>query len=307
MAVEWLERLGNAPGEADVSAHTSRRRTVRDLIGDVVGQSTEHRLVVGGKLLHVFAPAVRSHPSNFLNIRVGGFHVENADLFRAEAHLRTVINLALYPELFRGGFGGGYGFPPDHVFTIRNVNVTGEDLNIRDVLDGIAESSGNALWVVRLRPDEFTPRRPFWQGRPLDEYGHSPVNGHWRFLPLAEVAELAGEQVVVELTAGGFEKGERVVIPILPEHGLSLNERGRAGVTTAGFTYVYVIEVEKVERDAVILKITFSVRSAEGSEEGTEEMITVVKGGPTESRLKGMGSLRAYIEARHNNGSHKDP
>jgi hypothetical protein len=298
MAVEWLERPGGESGRAHVPTATPGRRTVRELIADVVGQSPEHRFLIDGGLLYVFPPAVASHPLNFLNIRVGGFHVEHADLFRAEAHLRTKINLALYPELFKRGYGGGYGFPPDHVFTIPNVSVSGEDLNVRDVLNGIAESSGNALWVVRLRADEFTSRRPRWEGKPVDEYGRSPVNGRWHFLPLADVAELAREEVVVELTVEGFNRTERVVIPVLPEHGLSVNESGRSSVSTSGYSYSYAVEVERVRTDAVILKIAFSFQPANGAGQSAEETITVARGEPTELRLHGVGNFRAYIAAR---------
>jgi hypothetical protein len=67
-----------------------------------------------------------------------------------------------------------------------NVTLSGDNLTIREILTGIAMANGNALWIVRLNKNEFEGSEPRWGGEPIDEYGHSPLNTRWRFIPLDE-------------------------------------------------------------------------------------------------------------------------
>jgi hypothetical protein len=92
--------------------------------------------------------------------------------------------MALYPELYRHGYGGGFGSAPDNPFWIPNVTFFGTNVTVRDILAGIAEANGNAAWVVELTHDELSGSRPKWEGMPINKMGHSPLNYRWRFIPL---------------------------------------------------------------------------------------------------------------------------
>ena len=75
-----------------------------------------------------------------------------------------------------------------------NISLTGEDLTIREILTKIAEANGNALWLVRLSPEELTGATPKWLGIAINKYGHSPINDRWRFIELSEKRSNNGVQ-----------------------------------------------------------------------------------------------------------------
>jgi hypothetical protein len=72
----------------------------------------------------------------------------------------------LYPDEYKYGHNGGYGGGYPDVFWKENITFAGRDLTIRDILSGIAEKSGDALWIVRLKADEFNGNQPKWIGVP---------------------------------------------------------------------------------------------------------------------------------------------
>ena len=182
MAIEWLERTN----EQSKPTLTLKRRSVLDLIKAIVEQSAEHQLIVEDRILYIYPPAVVSHPFNFLNLRVKNFDVKDESLFGAQDVLRMHLNMMLYPELYKNGYGGGYGGGYPHAFWKKNITFSGHDLRIREILNKIVEESGNALWVVKLNPDEFAGDKPKWVGVPINNNGHSPLNSRWRFIPLSE-------------------------------------------------------------------------------------------------------------------------
>jgi hypothetical protein len=182
MAIEWLER----PAQASSSTLTFGKGTVLNLLEAIVRRSPEHHVVVRDDVVYVSPPAVANHRFNFLNLRVSHYRVTNEPLLGAQYMLRHSINALLYPDLYKHGFGGGYGSASDDPFWEANVTVSGDNLTIREILTRIAVANGNALWVVRLDEDEFEGSKPKWAGVPIDEYGHSPLNTRWKFIPLDE-------------------------------------------------------------------------------------------------------------------------
>ena len=182
MAIEWLEQ----PGQEFPTSLAFHKGTILHLLEAIVRRSPEHHLVVTDQVVYVFPPAVTNHPFNFLNLRISHYGVTHASLLGAEDMLRHSINALLYPDLYKHGFGGGYGSAPDDPFWEANVTVSGDHLTIREILTRIAVANRNALWVVRLRPNEFAGSKPQWEGVPINEYGHSPLNARWRFIPLDE-------------------------------------------------------------------------------------------------------------------------
>jgi len=182
MAIEWLER----PEQDVEGAPAFRKGTVLDLLEAIVRRSPGHHVVLTDRVVYVHPPAVVGRRNNFLNLRIPHYRVVNESLLGAEYMLRHGINALLYPNLYKHGFGGGYGSAPDDPFWEENVTVSGDNLTIREILTRIAVANGNALWVAVLRPNEFEGGKPQWEGVSIDEYGHSPLNTRWRFIPLDE-------------------------------------------------------------------------------------------------------------------------
>jgi len=182
MAIEWLER-SNAKPQTVV---TFSGGSVLQLLNAILQESSEHQLVVEDRMLRVFSQAVVSHPFNFLNLHISRYQVTDESLLGAQAMLRTKINMMLYPELYKHGYGGGYGGAADSGFWVRNISFSGQDLTIREILMKIAEANGNAVWVVRLSPEELAGDKPKWLGVAINEYGHAPINDRWRFIALSE-------------------------------------------------------------------------------------------------------------------------
>ena len=124
------------------------------------------------------------NPLNFLNLRIPEYEAVNSPLHLAERELRAQINLLLYPNPKSGGRGGGYGgWSPDPLRDC-NINLSGHNLSIRDVLTGIALACGKALWIVELSRDELSGQTPKWEGIPRNKQGQSPLANRWKFVPL---------------------------------------------------------------------------------------------------------------------------
>jgi hypothetical protein len=178
MGIEWLEDGRPQPA---LSFHHG---SVRKLIQAIVQRSRTHKATFDSSIVHVFSTSARSNPMNFLNLRIPEFRVQEESLFGADAWLKTSINLLLYPPEAGQGYGGGYGGGEPQVYWKRNITFSGRNLTIREILTGIAVTSGNALYYVQLHPDEFKEQQPYWIGVPRNEFGHSPLNARWRFIPV---------------------------------------------------------------------------------------------------------------------------
>lgn len=183
MGLEWLEQ---SDGDDDSPFLNESYETVRQLIHAILAHSPAYQVRTEEGILYIAQPFVAASHKNFLNLRISRYEVKDVNLFDAEEQLRIRINLLLFPQLYKNGYGGGYGYPPDHVFTARNITASGSDLTIRSVLNKIAASSGNALWVVQLTPKELTSERSSWEQKRPDKYGHAKINSRWRFIPLIE-------------------------------------------------------------------------------------------------------------------------
>jgi len=186
----WLKRYGidGAYEKEAVALHplSFRGGSVGQLIESIVQRSSRHQLLVDDRIVHVHSSFAYSHPLNFLNLRISSFAVKDESLLGAQARLRHSINELLYPELYKNGWGGGYGCgcPPE--FWEQNITFSGSNLTIRQVLNLILEESRKFLWVVTLNREELTGDKAKWVGVPIDKYGHSPLNTRWRFILLGE-------------------------------------------------------------------------------------------------------------------------
>ena len=183
LAIEWLDEKEEVVALRPLSF---RHGSVRQLIESIVQRSPQHQFLVDERIVHVHSSIAYDHPLNFLNLQISSFGVKDESLLGAEAGLRHSINQLLYPELYKNGWGGGYGCgcPPE--FWKRNITFSGSNLTIRQVLNSIVEESGKFLWVVRLNRKELSGDKPKWLGVAINESGHSPLNTRWRFILLGE-------------------------------------------------------------------------------------------------------------------------
>lgn len=164
--------------------------TVQELLSAIVSQSPDLRLTVADGLVHVSSPAAASDPRNVLNLRLDKYCVKDRNIFQAEQELRLKIEMELHPDEYREGFVSSYGYPHGHPLALKKLTLCRPDVTVREVLDGLAEANGNALWVVELDGAQAEPVRspaPARASQPESEQGPRPKP--WRFLPLQNTSD----------------------------------------------------------------------------------------------------------------------
>ncbi len=293
MGIEWVERAATAtPGKTLPSG----KRSVRELIEEIASVSPEQRIEVDDGLIRIYSPTEAVHPFNFLNIRLKSYSVKEGDLFAAEDQLRWAIRFTLEPEKYLNGYGGGYGHGANHVFQIPKFTLSGSDFTIREVLNRIVLAQGNALWVATIKSEELVGAEPYWRRNGVDS-GDLSVTSAWRFLPLAEIAELAKEQVAIDVTIAGLLDQRMTTIPVMLEHGLAADAGGSIGGSSSGeSSYQYGASIEKIGKDFVTLSVHLKVGRSGEAEFSFEEKLQVHKDRITEFQPEPRIRIRAYFE-----------
>ena len=293
MAIEWAERESGASSE---KTSFSKKRTVRELIEHIASVSPEHCVVVDDGLLRVYSPTQAAHPFNFLNIRLKNYYVKHVDLFAAEDQLRWAIRFTLDPEKYLNGYNGGYGHGANHIFEIPKFTLSVKEVTIREVLNRIALAQGNALWVTMIKNEELEGHEPCWRRNGVDG-GDLPVTSAWHFLPLAEIAELAKEQVAVDVVIAGVLDQRMTTIPVMLDHGLSGDSGGSIGGSSSeGSSFQYAASIEKIGEDFVTLSVHLKVGRSGEIEFNFEDKLQVNKDRVTEVRPEPRILIRAYFE-----------
>lgn len=288
MAIEVVDRPGRA-----IFDKTAGKRSVRELIEAIV---PEHCIEIENGLVRIYSPTEAVHPFNFLNIRLKSYSAKDADLFAAQDQLRWAIRFTLEPEAYLNGFGGGYGNPANHIFQIPKFTLSFSDVTIREVLNRIALAQGNALWVAIIMPWDLSGDAPYWTKNGVDG-GQLPLTSAFRFLPLAEISELAPERVVIDLSIVGLLDQRVTSIPVMLEHGLAEYAGGaRGGSTSEGSSYEYGANIEKVGKDFVTLLVQLKLGQRGEADFNLEEKLQVSKGVVTELRPDPRIRIRAYFE-----------
>ena len=173
MGIEWRE-----PQDCrSVSPNADNDRTIKEVLIDVLAACPSQRFTIGKDLVHVYPVGARM--PNILDLRIRRFEIKRENVFVAEYLLRLAIDKRLHPERYSGGYNGGTGFPPHHVFSVDNISFFGENVRVRHILNAIARANGNALWLAR------TPAHPS-QGLAETYSDQRAIVMIWRFLPLAE-------------------------------------------------------------------------------------------------------------------------
>jgi len=295
MAVEWVERAEAPKPDGTLPAG---RRSVRELIEEIIGVQPEHHVDIEGGLLRVHSPSVSAHPFNFLNIVLDTYSVKDDTLFAAQDRLRWAIRFTLEPEKYQDGFAGGFGEPANDVFAIPRITLSASDLTIREALNQIALAQGNAMWVATIRSADLQRREPFWKRAGADGKSRGVTSG-WHFYPLADVSELAKEQVAVDVLVEGLLDRRMTTIPVILAYGLTGDSGGvTGGSTSEGDSYRYSASLEKADLDSVKLSVKLTVRRRGEMERRFEEEVEVIKGQLTELRLDPRITIKAYLEPR---------
>jgi len=295
MAIEWVERFRNPPPDQKLP---SVKRSVRELIEEIVSVSPEHRVIVDDGLVRIYSPIASLHPFNFLNMRLKSYSVKEGDLFDAENQLRMAIRFKLEPEKYRYGFNGGYGYGANHVFQIPKFTLSESDVTIREILNRITLAQGNALWVARIKSLDLEADEPCWMRKGVNSVDDLPVTSAWQFLPLAEIAELATEHVAVDVIAPGVLDERMSSIPVILEHGLSGDSGGSVGGSSSeGNSFEYGCSIEKLGKDYVTLSVHLKVGRKGEAEFTFDKKFEVYKDHITEIQPEPRITIRAYFES----------
>jgi len=290
MGIEWVDGAGTAPLDQTLRPG---KRSVKELIEEIASLSPGYRVEVDNGLVRIYSPEAL-HPFNFLNIRLKSYTVKDEDLFGAEHGLRLAIRFTLQPAKYRFGYAGGYGHPANHVFQFPKFTLSESNVTVREVLNAIALAQGNALWITRIKTEDLQGDEPGWTRKGADG-GDSPVTSAWHFLPLAEISQLAKEQVAVDVTIDGLLDERMTTIPVMLERGLSDAAPGRGGGSSTG-SYRYGASIAKLGKDCVTLSVQLNVERPGEADFTFDKKIEIHKDHITEIRPESRIVIRAYFE-----------
>jgi hypothetical protein len=301
MAIEWLDN-GNTKLETnDRSPLLKQDRSVLELIRLLANRFAGHQMLVEDGLVHVTSLSTFDHEFNFLNLPIEYFAVTHECLYGTQADLRTAIDMTLHPERYRGGWGGGYGgvsiHDPDGLFWIRNISFSMENTTIREILNQIARKNGNALWVVKLEPEEFNRPEAYWKGKSSKAEGLPPISSRIEFVPLANLATLATEQLTVDLSIDGFVAAQRYIFPVMMEHGVGHKSNGTTGIGSEAGSCTYSISLIDVRPNEVILDVSINVKPLGRPATNLNEQIKVDRDGVSR-RVVGPIDIKAVLGPR---------
>jgi hypothetical protein len=296
MAIEWVESFRTPPPDQRLP---SVKRSVRELIEEIISVSPEHRVIVDGGLVRIYSPTASLHPFNFLNIRLKSYSVKEGDLFDAENQLRWAIRFKLEPEKYMYGYNGGYGHGANHVFEIPKFTLWESDVTIREILNRITLAQGNALWVARIKSENLEGDEPCWMRKGVNGVDDLPVTSGWHFLPLAEIAELATEHVAVDVIIPGVLDERMTTIPVMLEQGLAGDSGGSIGGSSSeGSSFEYGCSIEKLGKDFVTLSVHLKVGRKGEAEFTFDQKLEIYKDRITEIQPEPRIRIRAYFESQ---------
>jgi hypothetical protein len=161
-------------------------------------------------------------------------------------------------------------------------------------------AQGNALWVATIKSTDLEHDEPFWKRKGVDG-GQLPVTSRWHFFPLAEIAELAEEQVVIDVTIAGLLDQHIATMPVMLDHGLYENSGGSGGGSSSeGSSYRYSASIEKMGKDFVTVSVHLKVDRRGEAEFKFDEKLQVYRDRITEVRPESRIGIRAYFERAKN-------
>jgi hypothetical protein len=184
MGIEWIGGTGSEDLEVPASA-VPATPTVRDLLTAIVSRLPDYQFTVQNGVVHIAPPVFAVRSDNYLNLMIEDFAVDNDTLFGAAHDLRLAIDMTLHPKEYEGGYAGGYGNNPDHVFAKKRFSYKSDDLTVRQILDGLAKANGNALWIAEFDREDFAPQVNLNTAGPVKDKSEDS-KPRWRFVPLRD-------------------------------------------------------------------------------------------------------------------------
>ena len=106
MAIEWLDEK---PATDQLAGLKFDKGSVFDLIKAIGDRAPQENLIVEDRVVRVFPPSAFDNKLNFLNLRLKTYCVSDESVLGANFDVRLGINMMLYPEQFKHGYGGGFG------------------------------------------------------------------------------------------------------------------------------------------------------------------------------------------------------
>jgi len=183
MGIEWVEPKSPEPINLRWD-HT----TVRAIIESLVSAQRGYELDLGNAMVHIFYNGARADPSDFLNINIPEFNLQDTYVGLARLRLEQIVWARVTPPPPPGtpiSVGGSVALDPhDKRQDFRMVNT-----NVREVLDRLTLAGDYKIWVATflqgsaLTPTGFRPTLSVWvpQAGPshlpawdLFDWEHSP-------------------------------------------------------------------------------------------------------------------------------------
>jgi len=179
MGIEWL----NVPDENASAPIHVRNTTILAILSQILRQYPGYTFELNDGIVNIFMPALISDERNFLNIRIPQFVVDKANLFRASFELENAIRDVLHP---RSGYGGGVGHGSTNKsgFDVSNITFDVRNSTARGILNKIAKVQGNALWIVRLIPQQMMNNGRFYAQTSSMTSDRVAPEFHWDFISL---------------------------------------------------------------------------------------------------------------------------
>lgn len=160
MAIEWLDEKPLTDQLAELKFD---KGSVLDLIRAIVDRAPQENLIVEDRIVRVFPPSAFDNQLNFLNLRLKHYCVSDESVLGANFYVRLGIDMMLYPEHFKHGYGGGFG-GGEELFWVKAINICFDNASIRELLTEIAAQSGKAVWSAHIKPEELKTKRAVLEG-----------------------------------------------------------------------------------------------------------------------------------------------
>lgn len=131
---------------------SKRRATVIEILTALVQGERGYRLRVDNGSVHVFQKDLVDQRSNFLNIRIKNFDAPHTTAGAAGQRLWILLNARLYRPPPMPGPHGGIGFSLAEPTDEPTFSLHLRDTTVRRILDSLALSSKQKIWLVAFAP-----------------------------------------------------------------------------------------------------------------------------------------------------------
>jgi hypothetical protein len=102
--------MGASAEEERANSVAGETSTVMALLNSILQSTPNYSITVRNGVVNVSQTRYAADSRNFLNLGIGEFNLNKANVFDADAKLRFTIHRRLHPERFVGGSNGGYGY-----------------------------------------------------------------------------------------------------------------------------------------------------------------------------------------------------